>query len=166
MSKYWRMLHRMFFKGILWAQVKIPFMMVIFFPPHLMATNSYLLNFCLVVVQCQMWLKLPSNYLPVELTYMRRTIQTNKENDWFLPVNLSGVISCIKVAYIVYIYFLWNLRFFAHGYMVSDVAICEQMFRSVWPRDGTLTVTTTLSQNGPGSNGNERVTPLYSFSFF
>ena len=34
--------------------------------------------------------------------------------------------------------------------------------RSILPRDETLTGVTISSQSGPGSNGNEEVTPYYS----
>ena len=35
---------------------------------------------------------------------------------------------------------------------------------SIWPKDGTLTGTTSLGQDGPGSNGNEGILPILQSS--
>ena len=55
-----------------------------------------------------------------------------------------GYILCL------YLYFLWRLIFFAHGYMI----IFKQIYLT---HKWDLNRTTILSQSGPESNGNEEV---------
>ena len=40
----------------------------------------------------------------------------------------------------------------------------KKMSCSIWPRDGTLSGTTTPSYSGPGNNGNEVTFPIFQSS--
>ena len=50
--------------------------------------------------------------------------------------------------------------------MASGISIKYEQFsnKSIWPIDGTLTGTTTLSQSAPGSNDNEMVLYTHQIS--